>query len=330
MTTATDRFAKRIFTRIAAALFTVVIFVTRVCAAELQSSPEFPDELVHFEPLSTNIVFSGTGTDTWDQKIRERSWIVRDGDSWRMWYNGYNPSRTPTHFLGYATSDDGLLWKRSGDESIYDKGWIEDICIVKDAGTFYMFSEGRDDIAHLLKSKNGKHWEAQGNLDVRNVDGTPIKPGPYGTPTVFVENGVWNLFYERDDAAVWLARSKDLKIWTNVQDEPVLKRGPEEYDKFAVACNQVIKHQGRYYAYYHASAKEKWTEWSTCLAVSSDLQHWKKFSGNPILPVNPDDPKRSSAFLVYDGKRFRLYAAHPNVKVFVSRKQEIPPNKTHN
>jgi sucrose-6-phosphate hydrolase SacC (GH32 family) len=99
-----------------------------------------------------------------------------------------------------------------------------------------------------------------------------------------------------------------------------LKRGPEEYDKFAVAFNQVIKHQGRYYAYYHASANEKWTEWSTSVAVSSDLLHWKKYPGNPILPVNPGDPKRSSAYLVHDGKRFRLYATHPNVKVFVSKK----------
>lgn len=320
MTTGKNRLCKRRDPRIVVTLLAVMVFVTTVCAVDSQSVAEFPDELIHFEPLSTNVVFSGTGTNTWDQKIRERSWIVRDGNSWRMWYNGYNSSRIPTHFLGDATSDDGLLWKRSSDAPIYDKGWIEDICVVKDAGRFYMFSEGRDDIAHLLKSRDGRHWEEQGNLDIRNTDGTPIKPGPYGTPTVFVENGVWNLFYERDDAAVWLARSKNLKTWTNVQDEPVLRRGPEVYDKFAVAFNQVIKHQGRYYAYYHGSANEKWTEWSTCVAVSSDLLHWKKFSGNPILPVNPDDPKRSSAYLVHDGKRFRLYATHPNVKVFVSKK----------
>ena len=72
--------------------------------------------------------------------------------------------------------------------------------------------------------------------------------------------------------------------------------------------------------YYHASADAKWTEGSTNLAVSQDLVHWEKYSGNPILPANPADPKRSSAFVIEDGRQFRLYATHPNVKVFVSRK----------
>jgi predicted GH43/DUF377 family glycosyl hydrolase len=292
-------------------------------AAEAQPGSEFPDELVHFEPLTTNIVFAGTGQETWDRSIRERSYILREGNRWKMWYNGYHSGRKPTHFLGLATSEDGLSWKRAGAEPIYNQGWIEDLCVIQRAGTYYLFSEGSNDIAHLLKSADGEHWVEQGNLDIRNVDGTRIKPGPYGTPAVIVEDGVWNLFYERDDSAVWLARSSDLKTWTNVQDEPVLKRGPEAYDRFAVAFNQVIKYRGHYYANYHASADEKWSQWSSNLAVSSDLVHWKKYPGNPILPADPVDPKRSSAYLVQDGDRFRLYATHPDVKVYISKKPAV-------
>lgn len=287
-------------------------------ATEAPADREFPGELVHFQPLTTNRIFAGTGRDTWDRSIRERSYIQHDGNQWKMWYNGYNSDRKPTHFLGLATSEDGLTWKRDSDAPIYDQGWIEDVCVIKEAGQYYLFSEGLNDVAHLLRSADGRHWIEQGDLDIRHVDGTRIKPGPYGTPAVFVENGVWNLFYERDDAAVWLARSRNLTTWTNVQDEPVLQRGPEAYDKFAVAFNQVIKYQGRYYANYHASADEKWTQWSSNLAVSTDLVHWKKYPGNPILPANPADPKRSSAYLIPDGDRFRLYATHPDVKVFVS------------
>ena len=116
---------------------------------------------------------------------------------------------------------------------------------------------------------------AQGKLDIRSVAGLPIAPGPYGTPAAWVEHGAWYLFYERNDAAVWVASSKDLKTWTNIQDEMVLKCGPEAYDQYAVAVDQVLKFKGRYYAYYHASAHPKWKEWSINLAVSSDLVHWK-------------------------------------------------------
>ncbi len=158
------------------------------------------------------------------------------------------------------------------------------------------------------------------------MDGSPIAPGPRGTPSVWVENGAWYLLYERNDAAVWLAKSKDLGTWTHVQDAPVLECGPEPYDRHAVAVDQVVKYRGRYYLYYHASADPKWREWSTNLAVSTDLVHWRKYPGNPVLPVDPADPKRSSAFLVPDGEGFRLYATHPDVKVFVS-KPETPAGK---
>jgi beta-1,2-mannobiose phosphorylase / 1,2-beta-oligomannan phosphorylase len=289
------------------------------CAGEPLGGPEFPDELVHFEPGTREVIFAGTGKDTWDRKIRERSYILREGETWRLWYNGYNDRQMPTHFLGYATSRDGWHWTRSSEAPIYDQGWVEDICVVKHAGAYYLFSEGRDDIAHLLTSTDGQKWTERGNLDIRNVAGHTITPGPYGTPAVWVEDGVWYLFYERNDAAEWLATSRDLKTWTNLQDEPVLKCGPEAYDKFAVAFDQVIKYQGRYYAYYHASAHPKWKEWSTNLAVSTDLVHWKKYPDNPVLPVDPTDPERSSAFLVQEGNRFRLYATHPDVKIFVSK-----------
>lgn len=77
----------------------------------------------------------------------------------------------------------------------------------------------------------------------------------------------------------------------------------------------MIKEKGRYYAYYHAGALPKWGEWTTCVAVSEDLVHWKKYPGNPIVPVNPADPGRSSGVPVDDGKGYRLYTFHPDVRV---------------
>ncbi|HRQ49215.1 MAG TPA: glycosylase, partial [Agriterribacter sp.] len=155
------------------------------------------------------------------------------------------------------------------------------------------------------------HWTAQGPLDIRMTNGAPMSKGPYGTPTVWKEKGIWYLFYERGDLGVWLATSTNLKQWTNVQDDPVLKMGPEPYDRYAVAMNQVIQYQGRYYAYYHASAYEDWREWSTCVAVSDDLIHWVKYKGNPVIGNNT-----SSGIVVNDGKRFIMYTMHPDIRIF--------------
>lgn len=270
---------------------------------------DFPRELVEFKPFDGNPVFVAEGPGHWDAKIRERGWILRDGEIWRLWYTGYDGTDSGRKKLGYATSSDGVHWKRSVKNPVYDDHWVEDMMVVRDGDTFYMFAEGERDRAELLTSSDGVEWTWKGHLDVRKVDGSSINPGPYGTPVVFKEAGVWNLFYERGDLGVWLATSKDLDVWTNVTDEPVMRPGPDDYDGALIAFDQVIRHEGRYYAYYHGRGADS-EHWCSCIAVSDDLREWKKYPQNPLLPLEED---KSSPVLVRDGNGFRLYTMHDKV-----------------
>jgi predicted GH43/DUF377 family glycosyl hydrolase len=272
---------------------------------------DFPKELTQWISAREQPVFEGTGQETWDKKIRERGWILKVGSTYHLWYTGYNDTLSPNRFLGHATSPDGMTWTRDPANPLKTGSWIEDMCVIEKAGTFYMFAEGEKDRAHLLTSTDGVKWTEQGRLDVRKVDGSPISDGPYGTPTAWFENGVWNLLYERGDLGVWLARSKDLKVWTNVQDDPVLPMGPDEYDKQAVAVNQVIKRDGWYYVVYHANSQRPWKDWTTCLARSKDMIHWEKYAGNPIVKNNC-----SSGIFVNTEDGLRLFTMHPVVRVF--------------
>jgi hypothetical protein len=106
--------------------------------------------------------------------------------------------------------------------------------------------------------------------------------------------------------------SDDLKVWTNVRDEPVLSPGPGAYDRDMVALNQVVRHGGRYYAYYHGCATEgpDARKWSTAVAASDDLVRWEKYPGNPLLPVAAN---KSSGLLIDTGAGFRFYTMHPAV-----------------
>ena len=228
---------------------------TLLLLTDARADELFPDELTHFEPIAANPVFTAAGEGYWDVKIRERGWIMRDGDRWRMWYTGYDGTRPGEKMLGYATSTDGLIWKRHSGNPIYKEHWVEDVCIIPHAGTLYMFAEGEQDRAQLLTSPDGIAWTRVGVLDVRLKNGEPIPDGAYGTPTAWFENGVWNLFYERSDKGIWLARSSDLKVFTNVQDEPVMVPGPDEFDRDLIAMNQITKLNGRYYAVFHGSKK---------------------------------------------------------------------------
>lgn len=297
----------------------LVLLICLWRAASALAFDEFPLQLVRFRPYEKNPVFAGTGGDMWDAKIRERGWILREGDAWRMWYTGYDASAKPQMMLGYATSPDGLTWTRHAGNPIYRSHWVEDMQVVKQGDTYYMFAEGLDDQAQLLTSPDGLKWKREGQLDVRYTNGEPLSKGPYGTPTAWFETGAWYLFYERSDNGIWLAKSTDLKVWTNIQDEPVLSPGPEPYDALMIALNQIIRHEGRYYAYYHGSGTaQKPRLWTTNIAVSTDLIHWKKYSGNPLLPEREN---KSSGIVVHDGKQWRLYTMHPEVNVHFAREE---------
>ena len=83
-----------------------------------------------------------------------------------------------------------------------------------------------------------------------------------------------------------MARSSDLKRWTNVSDEPLIVPGPDSYDALMIAMNQVIRVDGRYVAVLHGTGSpRKPRDWCTTFAVSDDLVHWTKSSGNPVPPV---------------------------------------------
>jgi predicted GH43/DUF377 family glycosyl hydrolase len=281
-------------------------------AMQDSSAHRLDSGLLVFSPYENNPVFAGTGADTWDRHIRERGFILPEDGTYHLWYTGYAGDDTDMH-LGYATSSDGIHWKRYAQNPIVSDGWVEDMCVVKRDSTYYMFAEGRNDIAHLLTSIDKVHWREQGALDIRYANGQPLSPGPYGTPAVWIEGDTGYLLYERGDLGIWLASSKDFKLWTNVQDEPVLMPGPEAYDKYGVAVNQVIKRGGIYYAYYHATALKDWSEWSSCVATSEDKIHWQKYARNPVLKDN-----KSSPIVVDDGKSVRLYTMHPAVALHFS------------
>ena len=290
----------------------VLIISLTNCTLDRTKKPEivFPPDLVNFSSYTKNPVFTGTRAPTWDEHIRERGYILREDSTYHLWYTGFSDTIGTTLYLGYATSKDGISFNRFEGNPIFADSWVEDMMVVKSDSVYYMFAEGKNDVAHWMTSTDKIHWSNHGALDIRTSNGEKLSAGPYGTPTVWHENNLWYLFYERNDEGIWLATSTDLVTWMNLQDDPVIYKGPEAYDKFGVALNQIVKHEGIYYGYYHGTAFEDWHEWSTNVAASTDLIHWTKYASNPIMMEN-----KSSGILVPDDTQYRLYTMHPEVAV---------------
>src|SRR5262249_48765927 len=89
-----------------------IIFLLGSSSGTHAEDAKFPPELVKFPPLPDGPFFKGAGEGKWDAAIRERGWVMREGDQWKLWYTGYDGTRSATMHLGYATSADGINWKR--------------------------------------------------------------------------------------------------------------------------------------------------------------------------------------------------------------------------
>lgn len=284
-----------------------LLVMTMSCAIE-----PFPDQLVHFIEHPANPLFVAGEEGTWDERIRERGFIFRSDKEWRLYYGGYRKDERKTK-LGFATSQDGIAWQRSSQEPILANDWVEDMMVVEHEGTYYMVAEGPNDQAHMLTSIDGLKWIPQGKLNVHLHSGQPISPAPFGTPTLLHTQDAWYLFYERFDDGIWVAKSDDLITFTNISDMPVLPVGPWEYDELQVALNQVIEHDGWYYAYYNGLGRRD--GWTINVARSQNLVHWHKWAGNPLLPRRLG---RTSGYVIHDGQKYRLYTAAGRLDAYLN------------
>src|ERR1700759_36793 len=56
---------------------------TRLAGSDV-AGHEFPPELVNWKAWPENPIFTAGGPGHWDVKIRERGWVMREGDAWRL------------------------------------------------------------------------------------------------------------------------------------------------------------------------------------------------------------------------------------------------------
>jgi hypothetical protein len=80
-----------------------------------------------------------------DEYAIARPWVVRDGDTYRMWYS----HRGKAYRIGYAESPDGLTWERHDERAGIDvspDGWdsemVEYPCVIRANGREWMFYNG--------------------------------------------------------------------------------------------------------------------------------------------------------------------------------------------
>jgi predicted GH43/DUF377 family glycosyl hydrolase len=213
------------------------------------------------------IVLPPSDTNKWEEVVDRARLLKRDG-IYHMWYTG---SIYATRFcIGYATSTDGINWKRMSDEPVMepDQPW-EGQCLMCPS---VIWDE---------KQKLYKMWYSGGGFE-----GGELEPN-----------------------AIGYATSPDGLNWTKYSGNPVLRPNSDaECEKYKVAGGQVIRH-GSWYLIFYIGFSDTW-HGQTCIARSRDGIQWERHPQNPILSPTPGGFDSRSVYtpaVFFDGKKWLLW-----------------------
>ena len=158
---------------------------------------------------------------------------------------------------GLAVSDDLLHWEK--ERLLLDRGPVGSV------------TEFNVALTCILRDN-----DLYGPATLKQVEGQYV-----GTYHAYPVPG-----YETGPAVIGLCFSKDLRRWE--LGDPILRPDPNwDWEKGGLYKSWLLEHEGLFYLYYNAKNQEhSWIE-QTGVAISTDLTHWERYAGNPVLKVGP-------------------------------------------
>jgi beta-1,2-mannobiose phosphorylase / 1,2-beta-oligomannan phosphorylase len=190
-------------------------------------------------------VVLGPRSDTgWEENIN-RPVVVKRADGYHLWYTGQAKGQS---WIGYATSPDGVRWKRMSDKPVLspDKPWekVAVMCphVIWDAKArlFRMWYSGGEqyepDAIGYATSPDGLTWTKHAANPVFQSD--PRLPWEQHKVTAVqvVQQGDWHLmfyigFRDVDHAQIGVARSRDgITDWQRHPANPIIRPGKDQWD----------------------------------------------------------------------------------------------------
>ncbi|HNP17553.1 MAG TPA: T9SS type A sorting domain-containing protein [Fulvivirga sp.] len=153
----------------------------------------------------------------WDNGFLEGPSVIKDGNSYKMWYCGYDAviddNGTDGHAnVGYATSSDGIIWEKyagnpvlTTDINAWDGVSVQDPHVIKQDGMYYMWYGGND--VDGYGQKVGYAWSSDGINWTKSPLNPVMKNGNTGEwdantasfPSVIIDDGTYKMWYTGKD-----------------------------------------------------------------------------------------------------------------------------------
>ena len=181
----------------------------------------------------------GPNRDTdWEKKIN-RPAVLKRGDTYHLWYTGQTQRRS---WIGYATSPDGVTWKRMSKDPVLraETGWEKNIAVMcphvlwdearQEYRMWYSGGEQHEPNAiGYATSKDGLTWTRHPDNPVFRAQKTSAWEQHKVTACQVIREGDWHLmfyigFADERTAQIGAARSRDgITGWERHPANPIIR-----------------------------------------------------------------------------------------------------------
>lgn len=277
---------------------------------------------------------------TWDHTIAALASIIIDDTTYHMWYSG-NPNSSYSPQAGYATSSDGINWKKYENNPIlsYGKSGEFDFKgllkpnVIFDDGMYKMWYVGGDFNNYFdtkigyATSQDGISWnKSESNPILKRGAGSEWDNQTVTSPFVLRSDSIYQMWYMgRDNSSQWregYATSVDGVEWKKHPGNPVFSAGSSgSWDAFNAVATCILYDEGIYYMFYHAQKSNNsgsFRNFDMGLATSTDGINWTRYAGNPILSRGDLEWDGTCTWMPYvrkDGHRWRMWYTGRNQNI---------------
>lgn len=181
----------------------------------------------------------------WEDDIN-RPYVLKRGDGYHLWYTGQSKGRS---WIGYATSADGVTWKRMSDKPVLsaDQPWEKNIAVMcpsvlwdETAKQFRMWYSGGEqnepNAIGYATSPDGLTWTKRATNPVFAPDPQSAWEKHKVTACQMEKRDGWYVMFYigfRDEAhaQIGIARSRDgLSRWQRHPANPIVRPGMNKWD----------------------------------------------------------------------------------------------------
>jgi predicted GH43/DUF377 family glycosyl hydrolase len=279
----------------------------------------------HFHETQNKPVLSTSEYGKWDGGAVWHPAVIKDGDTLRMWYTGFDKSvlSSPDGKIGYAWSLDGIKWNRyEGNpvlKAMYEWEFpkLSFCAVMQDADTFRMWygaaapAGSAPRIVGYAKSVDGKSWIKYPEPVMKKGSSGEWNDALICPTSVIKEGDEYKMWYyggrsgfpfESSMPQTGLATSADGIHWTKYNDtattekpyvasDPVLPVGSaSDWDSHRTLGANVLKTEIGYELWYQGVRPPLTpsTPLEIGYATSDDGINWIKWPDNPVFRDNKE------------------------------------------